>query len=200
MKSISLCRVSALGCAELNVPAGSWVRLEDDTAHVTCNNSGQTFTLVCEGSTWKGKISNCSKGTFNMFRRSDFLTDLCESLSDVNFFAEYGNSYVRWHKVQGAVEVDLFRIWTVNWRTCTMLIHALENYVSSLIWTRDSHCLGSIVCDGKMTATKKWRANVGVLWNWGKLNLIIGVFLFCRCIRLGFWELSRFRWLRLSIW
>ena len=53
---------TALGCAELNVPAGSWVRMEDDTAHVTCNNTEQTFSLVCEGSQWKGKITNCTKG------------------------------------------------------------------------------------------------------------------------------------------
>ena len=53
---------TALGCAELNVPAGAWVRMDDDTAHVTCNNTGQTFSLVCEGSKWKGRISNCTKG------------------------------------------------------------------------------------------------------------------------------------------
>ncbi len=44
------------------MPPGAWVRMEEDTAHVTCNVTGQTFSLVCEGSAWKGRLSNCSAG------------------------------------------------------------------------------------------------------------------------------------------
>ena len=59
---ISLFSIVALGCPDLKVPQGAWVRTDGLTASIHCNQSEETWYLTCRGNKWEGKYENCSSG------------------------------------------------------------------------------------------------------------------------------------------
>ena len=54
--------LSAVGCANIDIPTGMWMRREGDNLLVKCNLTEETWYLTCENESWKGRIGNCSSG------------------------------------------------------------------------------------------------------------------------------------------
>lgn len=56
--------LSAVGCRQLVVSDGLWVKVDKENAiaAVKCNQTDETWYLTCKGNTWIGEIGNCSDG------------------------------------------------------------------------------------------------------------------------------------------
>ena len=54
--------VSVVGCADIVAPEGAWVERTEESATVRCNETGETWYLVCKDVQWLGALSNCTKG------------------------------------------------------------------------------------------------------------------------------------------
>lgn len=53
---------TALGCPEIKLPPGAWLKTDGLTASIHCNQSDETWYLTCRGNKWEGKFNNCSSG------------------------------------------------------------------------------------------------------------------------------------------
>ena len=54
--------LAAVGCPDLKVPGGSWIKRDGEEAVVKCNKTGQTRYLTCKGTQWIGEAGNCTSG------------------------------------------------------------------------------------------------------------------------------------------
>ena len=50
----------ALGCPNLNAPKDGWLLRKGSELVIGCNNTKQTWHLLCKGLHWTGVIGNCS--------------------------------------------------------------------------------------------------------------------------------------------
>ncbi len=76
MLDISLHVCAAVGCANIDIPSGMWMRREGDNLLVRCNQTEEIWYLTCENEAWKGRIGNCSAGE----TRGDACWIMCECL------------------------------------------------------------------------------------------------------------------------
>ena len=53
---------TATGCADFAPPPGAWLERFEDRAIVRCNQSQDTWYLMCKDNNWVGLVSNCSEG------------------------------------------------------------------------------------------------------------------------------------------
>ena len=50
---------SVFGCADVDVPIGSWYKRDGDIATVGCESDKLSWKLTCEGTEWIGTIGDC---------------------------------------------------------------------------------------------------------------------------------------------
>ena len=55
------------GCPNIRAPGNATLRRDGDNLAVKCNNSDQTWYLVCKGDQWLGEVGNCS-GAVGMYQ------------------------------------------------------------------------------------------------------------------------------------
>jgi len=54
---------AAVGCADVTASvSGGWVRRDGETTTVGCNNTEETWYLVCRDGRWVGNITGCGAG------------------------------------------------------------------------------------------------------------------------------------------
>ena len=53
--------VAVIGCAEMRPPVNTWSLRDGDRMTVYCNQTGETWYLVCKDSQWLGFLGNCSR-------------------------------------------------------------------------------------------------------------------------------------------
>jgi len=54
---------TAIGCPDVDAPAGGWLQRTDQTVLMGCSHSSETWQLYCQDFTWVGQMRNCSPGT-----------------------------------------------------------------------------------------------------------------------------------------
>jgi len=56
------CSLSAIGCPDVEAPAGGWLQRSDQTVLMGCSHSSETWQLYCQDFVWIGQTRNCSPG------------------------------------------------------------------------------------------------------------------------------------------
>jgi len=54
--------LSAIGCPDVEAPAGGWLQRTDQTVMMGCSHSSETWQLYCQDFVWIGQMRNCSPG------------------------------------------------------------------------------------------------------------------------------------------
>ena len=54
--------ISAIGCPDVEAPAGGWLQRSDQTVLMGCSHSSETWQLYCQDFVWIGQMRNCSPG------------------------------------------------------------------------------------------------------------------------------------------
>ncbi|KAK2160983.1 hypothetical protein LSH36_123g04030 [Paralvinella palmiformis] len=53
-------KLKLIGCADLVNPTGAYMERKGDSLIISCNNTQETWHLVCKGNTWIGDYRNCT--------------------------------------------------------------------------------------------------------------------------------------------
>lgn len=58
---------TAVGCPDIELSPGMWVRRMEDQMVVRCNQTEETWYLICQEGEWKGRLGNCSMREYYIF-------------------------------------------------------------------------------------------------------------------------------------